>query len=398
VKGGYSLIQFASSRGQGLCLEAAELALALQAAGVRVCVLTIPGEQFAGTFELLRANMQVRICDQLDGNWLSTNRRQVQFLVEVARENGLRGPVVFHGWGILHALLIKRAILVLGKLERGIISRSVIIPAFLHHGSWYESAAYLVAARILRWAADAVIAQCWDMERKLSHYGVPKYKIYTIYPGRDIESFRKKARLPLPPEFHPDNLTSVNGQPLSKAIPKVAYLGLYIARKDHLTLFRAIRYLKQLGRPVGCICLGWGPQREKLIDLVHELDIADLVVLAGRLDQNFVPAFISEMDLVVSASRAETFGHTLIEPLILGKPVVTTRVGVAFELESVQGAKVVNPGDWRGLAESIAWVLDHPVEVANMVKRGQEFVLANYDINIVAHRFANLYESLIARE
>jgi len=195
-----------------------------------------------------------------------------------------------------------------------------------------------------------------------------------------------------------DNLTSVNGQPLSKAIPKVAYLGLYIARKDHLTLFRAIRYLKQLGRPVGCICLGWGPQREKLIDLVHELDIADLVVLAGRLDQNFVPAFISEMDLVVSASRAETFGHTLIEPLILGKPVVTTRVGVAFELESVQGAKVVNPGDWRGLAESIAWVLDHPVEVANMVKRGQEFVLANYDINIVAHRFANLYESLIARE
>jgi len=374
-----------------MCLEATELALALKRAGVRVRVASSPGEQFAGVRQRLQnAGLELSVCDQLEERWFS--KKQLEFLVGVAREYDECGPIVFHGWGIRHALLIQRTKRILRK---GAAVRSVVIPAYLHHGSRYEPLAYFLAARIFRWTTDAVIAQCSEMVRRLEWAGVPREEIRLVYPGRDIDAFRKRSDLPLPTGFEPSAMVSISGRPLPQSLPKVASLALYIKRKDHATLFRAVRYLRDQGRPVACICVGWGPERERLMSLAHELGIADWVALVGRLDQNFVPAFISHVDLVASTSRAETFGHTLVEPIILGVPVVTTRVGVAFELESIRCAKVVSPGDWQGLGQAIAWVLSHPTETKEMVEKGQTFVLANYDVDIVARRFAALYASLV---
>jgi glycosyltransferase involved in cell wall biosynthesis len=93
--------------------------------------------------------------------------------------------------------------------------------------------------------------------------------------------------------------------------------------------------------------------------------------------------------VIVQASEGETFGYSLIEPVLFGLPLVTTRVGVALELERAGFAAVVDRND----AVALASALDRELQIAHPAQRAIEserFVRERCDIPVVVNRLVSM--------
>lgn len=74
--------------------------------------------------------------------------------------------------------------------------------------------------------------------------------------------------------------------------------------------------------------VGGGPDEEKIKNQVQGLGLADGIInLTGRLNHEAVLEHMLQCHFYVCNSRFETFGMTIAEALLCGKPVVSTRCG-----------------------------------------------------------------------
>ena len=72
---------------------------------------------------------------------------------------------------------------------------------------------------------------------------------------------------------------------------------------------------------------GNGPLKEEIEQLIAALELHESVTLTAGLERNQVVTEISKSNVVVSASRVETFGLTLAEAIATGTPVLATNSG-----------------------------------------------------------------------
>ena len=92
---------------------------------------------------------------------------------------------------------------------------------------------------------------------------------------------------------------------------------------------------------------GEGPERPALERLIESLGLSSQVMLIGHLSREGVRDLFQNAHVVVSSSKVETFGITLIEAMACGLPVVATKsggpegivtpaVGILAELDDLQ--------------------------------------------------------------
>jgi len=86
---------------------------------------------------------------------------------------------------------------------------------------------------------------------------------------------------------------------------------------------------------------GDGPERPALEKLTKSLDIQAQVTFTGALSRPEVRDLIRKSHVVVSASRVETFGITIIEAMACGKPVIATASGGPESFLSEQDGIVI---------------------------------------------------------
>ncbi|MEJ2706904.1 MAG: glycosyltransferase [Anaerolineales bacterium] len=119
-------------------------------------------------------------------------------------------------------------------------------------------------------------------------------------------------------------------QPAAKALPaspfhfsSIAYLR---PQKGMDVLLQAFRNAF-VGSQVQLSIAGDGPERPHLERQAIALGLEDQVNFLGALDRLEVRDLIRRSHVVVSASRVETFGITMIEAMACGKPVIATASG-----------------------------------------------------------------------
>lgn len=110
------------------------------------------------------------------------------------------------------------------------------------------------------------------------------------------------------------------------------------------------------------VIAGKGPAKASIESLVSELGMEDRVIFTGFVPDEELPAIYNAADVVVSASRFETQGLTILEAMASGR-TVACRNGRAF-------AEIVHDGingylfdDEDGCRASICKALDAPDEV-----------------------------------
>jgi glycosyltransferase involved in cell wall biosynthesis len=99
------------------------------------------------------------------------------------------------------------------------------------------------------------------------------------------------------------------------------------SNKGHHHLLRALRQSTDTGEDFRLRICGAGPEESALKKLTAELGLEERVTFLGHCSRETVVQEMAEASAIVVSSSYETFGVVVIEALLSGKPVVSTRCG-----------------------------------------------------------------------
>ncbi len=143
--------------------------------------------------------------------------------------------------------------------------------------------------------------------------------------------------------------------------------------KDFATLIRAFALLKRPGAKL--VLLGKGPERARLEAEITRLGLQDTVSMPGYCAEPWL--HYQRAKCLVSSSKSELFGNTLIEAMAYGLPVVATACAGPIEIiRSPSHGQLVPIGDAAALAAAIGSALDNPGDPAARRARADKFSLA----------------------
>jgi glycosyltransferase involved in cell wall biosynthesis len=185
-------------------------------------------------------------------------------------------------------------------------------------------------------ARSVLTTSAWTRRRLLASYGLPADRVRVATPGVD-----------------PAPLTA--GSDLGT---RLLCVGAVIPAKGHDLLLAAIA-----GLPVSLVCAG-SLHRDPAFVAGLRRAAGDRVRFAGPLTGPDLAAAYAAADLLVLASRAETYGMVVAEALARGIPVLATDVGGVPEAlgRAPDGSRpglLVPPGDGPALAAALRrWLTD----------------------------------------
>jgi glycosyltransferase involved in cell wall biosynthesis len=125
-------------------------------------------------------------------------------------------------------------------------------------------------------------------------------------------------------------------------------------------IFRAILELSKKRNDFEFIIIGTGIDFDKIVAYAQTLDIDRKIVhFLGEKTPEEVANWLKNSDFLVLFSNYETAGIVISESLVLGKPVLSTKVGGAPEYINEQNGILINVGDEIALLEKMDYLLDH---------------------------------------
>lgn len=129
--------------------------------------------------------------------------------------------------------------------------------------------------------------------------------------------------------------------------------------KGNDRLVQAARRLKEEGFSFHITILGEGPERPSLENFLQENDLKEMVSLPGHIANPY--PYIQNADLYICPSRSEGFSTAVSEAVILGLPVVSTRVSGATEILGEQDDfGIVCDNSTDGICMGLKKMLENP--------------------------------------
>jgi glycosyltransferase involved in cell wall biosynthesis len=148
---------------------------------------------------------------------------------------------------------------------------------------------------------------------------------------------------------------------------RLLFVGRLIERKGAEYAVRAVAELRRRGRAVRLTIIGDGPERTKLVALVAELGIGDVVDLAGALPHDAIADHYRTASMLLMPAvtdwkgEQEGFGMVLVEAMASDLPIVATRSGgIPDVVTDGQTGLLVPERDPAALAGAAARLLDDP--------------------------------------
>ena len=146
----------------------------------------------------------------------------------------------------------------------------------------------------------------------LDNFGVKPKKCTTIYNSCDLSAIRD------------DCLKNSEFQRLKGVIPNkyICSMGSFRHPKGHWHLIKAFSYIKDQVPDIDLVILGDGVYREQYTKIIELLGVKDRVIVPGFANPPY--SVIAHSDLFVFSSVFEGFGHSVIEAMACGVPVLST--------------------------------------------------------------------------
>ncbi len=299
--------------------------------------------------------------------------------------------------------------------KAGILGRAAAwkerVPVVVHtiHGlpfhpyqGWFRNAPYICAER---WAAKrchAIVSVSDAMTTQALARGIGRPEQFvTIRSGMNVEPF-------LNAQARRDSIRAKYGWSESTVVfGTVARLAELKGHDDMIDAFASLldKSPSSDGIPgtraprVALLWVGDGWWRERLIARLESLGISQQVAMPGLVDPSEIPAWTSAMDVLVHPSYREGLPRAVVQGLLCAKPVIAYDVDGAREVcqPGVTGI-LVNPGDRIALRHAADWMISHPVERAQLGKRGRELVRVAFDQRTMTEQLHSLYHRLAARQ
>lgn len=283
-----------------------------------------------------------------------------------------------------------------------IAARLVGVPVIVHHqAGWTVSEFSSPVQRVLYTPLEYLAVLASSKSICVSHavatqarqlHIAPRHKLVTICNGIEPKSFiaatQDGSREALRQELDIPSGHLVIGN-TSRLAPQ----------KDNATLIKAMVPLRSMLKDVPFILLlaGDGPDRQKLENLVHSLDLREHVRLLGfRTD---IPAFLAGLDIFASASLWEGLSISLLEAMAAAKPIVATSILPNAELiENEVTGLLIPPKSAGRIAEAITHFVREPELAQHCAVAARQRVLECFTLDRMFQETWDLYVNLMRSE
>ncbi|MEC8440085.1 MAG: glycosyltransferase, partial [Chloroflexota bacterium] len=132
----------------------------------------------------------------------------------------------------------------------------------------------------------------------------------------------------------------------------IVNIGRLTKQKDHLTLLKAFKIVIKKAK-CNLIIIGEGSEKENIENYIRNNDLGNYVKLLGYKSNPW--KYLSRSNLFVLSSIWEGFGNVIVESMLLGIPVISTRCksGPAEILDNGKYGKLYDIYDYTKLSELI---------------------------------------------
>jgi glycosyltransferase involved in cell wall biosynthesis len=198
--------------------------------------------------------------------------------------------------------------------------------------------------------------------------------------------------------FAPDTAARARWRAVWAAQEDTVLFGLsarYHPIKDHANFLQAAGRAVAARPDIRIVLAGPDiePANEALMRAVRDANLTGHVQLLG--EQSDMAAVLAGLDVYVSSSAGEAFSNAIGEAMSCGLPCVVTDVGDSAAIVGDTG-RVVPPRDPAALAAAMLEMVDlGAIGRAALGVRARQRVVAEFDLEAVAARYAELYGELI---
>jgi glycosyltransferase involved in cell wall biosynthesis len=171
---------------------------------------------------------------------------------------------------------------------------------------------------------------------------------------------------------------------------KIKALGRFVHKKGFDLLLEAISLVRKSGQAVTLDLGGAGPEKKRLVKIIEQLDLTNVVNLVGWVED--ISQFFKGGDLFVLPSREEPFGIVVLEAMASGVPILASKTQGPLEiLNSDMG--YFTDMDSVSLANDILDIIcsaERPLKAANALRHFKK----KYSASSVVAQYESLYERL----
>jgi glycosyltransferase involved in cell wall biosynthesis len=228
------------------------------------------------------------------------------------------------------------------------------------------------------WKNAAALVACSEGLKNRALAFLPGAAIEVIPNGVDLERFR------------PDE-TRVSGK--RGRLLKLLTVGRLSATKRFEILIDAVDILLKNGYEVSLTIVGGGALEDRLKNMVGQLNLSEVVRIAGRAEPEDMPRIYRENDIFVSASMQEGMSNAMLEAMATGLPIVTTRCEGVDELIADNGI-VVGESDANEVAKAISRLADDRETRRRMALASRERA-ALFSWSSVANQYIECYREVV---
>jgi glycosyltransferase involved in cell wall biosynthesis len=175
--------------------------------------------------------------------------------------------------------------------------------------------------------------------------------------------------------------------------PVVGWVGRHFPQKRPELVVRASRRLLDRRPDAQVVLVGDGPLLERTRSQADGEPRIKVLGHRGDIDNVY-----AAMDVFMLASAWEGLPRTVLEAQAAGVPVVSTRVsGIPEVVHHGRTGLLVEPGDWRGLADAAIRILDDEGLRRSMADAARRTVTEDYSAGRTAEATAELYRSVLTK-
>ncbi len=227
--------------------------------------------------------------------------------------------------------------------------------------------------------ADVVVAISEQTKTDLINFlGVSPDKIRVIYQGCNPE-FSKA--------FSPDEKKAIRTK---YGLPDkfLLYIGTIEERKNLLNLVKAISLLKE---KIPLVAIGRKTSYfKKVNDFIHREELP--IIFPEGVSGSELPAFYQMASCFIYPSLFEGFGIPVLEALVSGTPVITSK-GACFSEAGGPGSFYIDPHNPNEIAEATARILSDSDLYNKTVKLGYKYS-ERFSNEKIANDYMELYRSV----
>ena len=260
--------------------------------------------------------------------------------------------------------------------------------AFHPYQARWRNAIYIRSERYAARRCHRILGVADAMRDQALAAGIGSREMYeTVYSGMETESFLSPAfdRAEVRRELGFEDDDFVVG-----TVARLAEL------KGHDDILDAFEPLFAADPKLRLLWVGDGWWRDRLLQRVREMGIADRVVTTGLVPPNQIPKFHQAMDVLVHPSYREGLPRVVTQGLLSALPVVAYDVDGTKEVcINEDTGRLVAPGDHQALRWAVQWCREQPEERRAMGARGRALCAERFAARRMVDHLDRIYREVL---